>query len=43
MQPGADGAQASVGQLSRRDSLWVLRRCGRQGHVLGWVADPAVA
>ncbi len=26
--------------LPRRDALWVLRRCGRKGHQLAWLADP---
>ena len=29
--------------MNRRDALWVLRRCGRQGHVLAWIADQQVA
>ena len=33
---------ASTGRLNRRDALWVLRRCGRQGHVVAWVADAQV-
>lgn len=30
----------STPPLSRRDALWVLRRCGRRGHQLAWLADP---
>lgn len=32
---GADGAAV----LSRRDALWVLRRCGRRGHEIAWLDD----
>jgi uncharacterized membrane protein (DUF2068 family) len=28
--------------LTARESRWVLRRCARRGHVLGYVADPVV-
>jgi len=29
--------------MNRPDALWVLRRCGRHGHVLAWIADQQVA
>ena len=37
---GADTVTAPNPTLSRRDALWVLRRCGRRGHELAWLADP---
>ncbi len=42
--PGSPPPEHSVGStpepLSRRDALWVLRRCGRRGHVTAWLDDP---
>lgn len=40
MEPAVEGDARPV--MSRRDCLWVLRRCGRQGHVVAWVDDPQV-
>ncbi len=37
------GGMDSPPPLSRRDALWVLRRCGRRGHQLVWLADPLAA
>ena len=31
---------AAAAPLTRRDALWVLRRCGRRGHQLAWLDDP---
>lgn len=31
------------GALSGREARWVLRRCGRRGHVVAWLDDAAVA
>ena len=42
--PSANAAPGvAVSTLNRRDALWVLRRCGRQGHVVAWVAEAQVA
>lgn len=38
---GPDSGSAT--SLSGRDALWVLRRCGRQGHVVGYLDDATVA
>lgn len=35
-------AHTTPAPLSKRDALWVLRRCGRRGHVTAWLDDPLV-
>jgi uncharacterized membrane protein (DUF2068 family) len=47
-QQGADATGVARGEapprtLTRREARWVLRRCGRRGHVLAHLGDPVSA
>jgi uncharacterized membrane protein (DUF2068 family) len=37
------GVATPTRHLSVRESRWLLRRCGRRGHVLAWLDDPVSA
>jgi uncharacterized membrane protein (DUF2068 family) len=40
---GATPETRPPGALSRREARWLLRRCGRRGHVLAYLDDPIAA
>ena len=41
--PGGAPAGNPPRTLTRREARWVLRRCGRRGHVLAYLGDPVAA
>lgn len=41
--PAGDRSRPLARALTRREAQWVLRRCGRRGHVLAYLDDPVAA